>query len=91
MQRFQPMKIVKVAHHRNGVTGNSFHAVLFYHVEEHKPQRMVAIVFEEPGNCAVLNATLLCDTGGRFGENAYRGDTFEAEIRAAIQDWEATR
>jgi hypothetical protein len=86
------MKIVKVAHHRNGVTGNSFHVVLFYHVEEHKSQRMVAIVFEEPGNCAVLNTALLCDTACvGFGENSYRGDTFEAELRAAIQDWEATR
>jgi hypothetical protein len=48
--------------------------------------RMVAIVFDGPGQVAVLDIAKLSDpaVGVAFGENSWRGDQYEAELRSAI-------
>lgn len=47
---------------------------------------MVASVFDEPGHVAVFAVGKLSepDVGVAFGENSYRGDRYEPELRAAI-------
>jgi hypothetical protein len=51
-----------------------------------KTARMVASVFDEPGHVAVYQIDKLSDpdVGVRFGENSWRGDQYETELREAI-------
>ena len=79
---------VKVAHHRNGVGGTGFHVCRFNHPSG---SPMVAILFDQPGQCAVLDVNLLAQ--GVIGDdNKWRGtDEFEKELRAAIEQYETSR
>lgn len=75
-------KVHQVAYHRNGVAGNGFHAVLFTATTR---ERMIATVFDERGNIAVLRVPDLAQNDGvTFGVNSWRGDDYEPELRAAI-------
>lgn len=51
-------------------------------------RRMVGIVFDEPGHCAILAVEPLSspDVGAAFGLNSWRGDCFEEELRDAIRE-----
>ena len=77
------IKIEQIAHHRNGIDGESFHAILFTCPEY---GRMVATVFDGPGRVSVLNRDMLVGEANtvQFGVNSWRGDHYEAELRAAI-------
>ena len=85
------IKILSIARHRNGITGNPFDVVLFTATpDKSKELRMVATLFEERGSCAVLAVDPLSrDDGIRFGFNSYRGDHFEAYLREAIKKHDA--
>jgi hypothetical protein len=89
-------KVVQVAYHRNGVGGEGFHAVVFeivpelssrYYTRSKARQTLVASVFEGRGQVAIFNVAKLSDPtiGVAFGENAWRGDLYEKELRAAIR------
>ncbi len=69
------------ARHRNGICGAPFHVVLFD--EEHS--RKVAILFDEPGLCAVLDVGKLAEGDVAFGSNSWRGDRFEAVLRPQLR------
>ena len=77
------IKVLSVEHHRNGVHGNSFYVVLFKHGHTTK----VGIVFDDPGNVAVLDVGLLAQNNIEFGENSWRGDEFESELRKAVESY----
>lgn len=85
---------IKVAYHRNGVSGAGFHVVTFYEQDtneqdtdyEHAPL-MVGIVFEEPLHVAVLDINLLAAGIIEFARNSWRGDRFESVLRQTIEDW----
>jgi hypothetical protein len=49
--------------------------------------RMVATVFDGPGRVAVYQIDLLMDPaiGVRFGENSWRGDQYEDQLRQGIK------
>lgn len=83
------LKNIQIVHHRNGVGGTGFHVAHFTHPQGNTP--MVAVLFDEPGQCAVLDITLLSQ--GVIGEpNKWRGtDDFERELRAAIEQYEQGR
>lgn len=74
------MKVLEIQYHRNGVSGNGFHAVRF----EFEGKNMLAMVFPEPGNVGVLCIDDL-PTAGIGRGNRYRGDAFEPELRSEIQ------
>jgi len=78
------LKIIEIAHHRNGVGGAPFHVVLFEDDGE-EGSRKVAIVFDEPGSCAVLDVAKLTRAEIRFGKNSWRGDVYEHELRECIR------
>ncbi len=86
-------KIKSVAHHRNGMGGEPFYVVIFTRNEQGAKRRdMVGIVFDKPGvYVAVLDVQLLAEGNTRFTENSWRGDEFEAELREAIDKYEAER
>jgi len=87
-QNVGKIKVTDIAYHRNGVMGNGFFAVAFLNKDGNKNMRMVATVFEERGNIAVLNVDLLASGNIKFAENSWRGDNFEPELRAEIKKWE---
>jgi len=77
------LKIIDTARHRNGICGAPFNVVLF---EDHGPEgsRKVAILFEEPNHCAVLDVAKLAVGDIAFGSNSWRGDTYERNLRKEI-------
>lgn len=83
------VRIIEVASHRNGVSGEPFHAVKFH---DHDEGDMLAVVFDQPGACAVLAIKPLSGSNAvTFGVNSYRGDHYEDQMRSAIVAYEAKR
>jgi hypothetical protein len=78
------IRVIDAAHHRNGICGAPFHVVLFRDTGDENTQK-VAIVFDEPHHCAVLDVTKLARGSIAFGVNSYRGDCFEPALRKAIK------
>ena len=72
-----------IAFHRNGICGAPFRVVLF---EDTGPEASlkVAILFDPPGHCAVLDVAKLAAGDIAFGSNSWRGDTYEPTLRAAL-------
>jgi hypothetical protein len=70
-------RVEATAHHRNGVSGAPFDAVLF----DHDDSRKVAILFDAPSHCAVLDVAKLAAGDITFGSNPWRGDVFEKTLR----------
>jgi hypothetical protein len=83
------LQIIGFDHHRNGIDGAPFAVVLF---EDAGPEgsRKVAILFEEPHHCAVLDMDKLATGDIAFGSNSWRGDCFEQSLRKAIRISSAT-
>lgn len=82
------MKIVQIEYHRNGVMGEGFYAVIFDEqnstwVENgiKRPERFMATVFKAPGHVSVFSVDRLKESGVTFGENSWRGDHYELELR----------
>ena len=86
------MRVLNIAHHRNGISGNSFYVVTFKDEESvGVDHEMVAVVFEEQGSVAVLDVNLLHTGDIAFGSNSWRGDVYEKRLRAAIVVYERQR
>jgi hypothetical protein len=85
------IKIKKVAHHRNGVSGTPFHVVTFSD-RKVKIKDGVAIVFDETHYVAVLDLNETLKGNIEFGQgNSWRGDDFEKSLREAIRGYETSR
>ena len=78
------LTINAIAYHRNGICGAPFAVILF---EDSGPEasRKVAILFDGPGLCAVLDLAKLASGDIAFGSNSWRGDVFEQPLRDAIR------
>ena len=78
------LTIIDFSHHRNGIDGAPFAVVLF---EDTGPEgsRKIAVLFEEPHHCAVLDVDKLAHGDIAFGSNSWRGDTFEQPLLKAIR------
>jgi len=77
------LKIIDIAHHRNGVGGAPFDVVLFQDRGRHG-SRKVAILFEEQAHCAILDVGKLAAGDIAFGSNSWRGDDYEPDLRNAV-------
>lgn len=77
------INVLSIAHHRNGVAGAPFHAIIF---KDRGPQASVkiGIVFDENTCVAVLDIAKLSAGDVKFGSNSWRGDDYEPYLRAAI-------
>jgi hypothetical protein len=75
-------KVTQIEHHRNGVRGDPFHAVLFTSKED--GHKMLAMVFDTPNTVGVIDLDLIREHGVTFAENSFRGDEYEPELRHAI-------
>jgi hypothetical protein len=78
------LRIIDIAYHRNGVCGAPFHVVLFHDTDDENT-RKVAILFDEPHHCAVLDIPKLAQGSIAFGVNSYRGDRFETVLRPLLK------
>ena len=78
------LKILAIGYHRNGICGAPFDVVLF---EDKGPEgsRKVAVLFEVPYHCAVLDVDKLAAGDIAAGSNAWRGDHYEPHLRKAIK------
>jgi hypothetical protein len=82
------LKIIAVAHHRNGVAGAPFDIVLFSE-RGLSGSRKVGIVFDQEAHCAVLDVDKLAAGDIAFGSNSWRGDDYEQLLRKAIAERDA--
>ena len=85
------INVQKIARHRNGVGGESFHVVLFEFEDDYNHLRnMVGVVFTQMAHVAVLDVNALAEDQDieTFGDNCWRGDQFERPLRGAIERWE---
>lgn len=81
------VEIQEVAYHRNGVCGVGFYAVRFLFQPDGctAKENFLAIVFDSPGECAVIGLDRIATQGVAFARgNSWRGDHFEGELREAI-------
>lgn len=93
-------KIIESSYHRNGVCGEGFYAIRFTSdidddpgmfgsvaMKGQKEADFLAILFDAPGQCAVICLDRIGTCGVGFAKgNSWRGDRFEDELRAAIKD-----
>jgi hypothetical protein len=77
------IRIIDFDTHRNGICGAPFHVVLFYDTDDENT-RKVAVLFDEPHHCAVLDVAKLARGSIAFGFNSYRGDVFESTLRSHL-------
>jgi hypothetical protein len=79
------LSIIAIDRHRNGVGGAPFEVILF---KDRGPggSRKLAILFDEPHHCAVLDVAKLAAGDIAFGSNSWRGDEFETPLRNALRD-----
>jgi hypothetical protein len=77
------LTIIAIAYHRNGVAGAPFDVVLFQE-KGRGGSRKLAILFPEPGRCAVLDVAKLAAGDIAFGSNLWRGDHYEPHLRKAV-------
>ena len=78
-------RIIDIDFHRNGISGAPFHVILFEDKGE-EASRKVGIVFGTPHHVAVLDIAKLFTGNISFGQNSWRGDIFELELRAVIDE-----
>ncbi len=83
------LRIIGFDHHRNGIDGAPF-AVVLFEDQGTEGSRKVAILFDEPHHCAVLDVDKLAQGDIAFGSNSWRGDRFEQSLRNAIRISSAT-
>jgi hypothetical protein len=79
------LTIIDIAHHRNGICGAPFTAVLF---EDTGPEgsRKIGILFDKAYHCAVLDVAKLAAGDIAFASNSWRGDHYAPHLRAANAD-----
>ena len=81
-------KIIKIDHHRNGMSGAPFYVVIF----ESNKRKMAGFVFDESGYIAVTDIEMLSELNIEFAQgNSWRGDNFYPELKLAIDKWENNR
>jgi len=83
------IKVQEKAFHRNGISGLGFCVIRFQWIPEDcdKEENFLAILFDEPGACAVIGLDRIEEQGIAFAKgNSWRGDHFEAELRKAIKE-----
>jgi len=82
------MKIIKLAHHRNGICGDPFDVgIIKDNSDSGVTRNMLVIQFDENqltgNNCmtAVLDLDLLKDGVIEFGKNSHRGDHYHDKFK----------
>lgn len=73
------LKIMDIATHRNGISGEPFDVVLFHD----GTSRKVGVVFQAPFHCAVLDITMLSVGNITFEVDSWRCDQYEPCLRKA--------
>ena len=83
------IKVLDVDYHRNGICGNGFNVITFItRFSDEGEHKMVGVIFNDKGSCAVLDVDLLSQGDIKFGSNSWRGDHFEDILRKAIVEYE---
>lgn len=74
------MEIIKADSHRNGVGGEPFKVAIV----EDEGRKMLVVMFEEQYTTAVFDLDLLKDEVIEMGENSWRGDHYDNELRETL-------
>lgn len=93
----EPITVLAIDHHRNGVAGQGFYVMLFT-TPDVPNETMLAISFEcedpelknyHEGEIAILSVDKLAEKNIEFAKgNSFRYEFFEKEIKNAINNYE---
>ncbi len=86
MRTIPKIKVIKQAHHRNGVGGVPFDVLIFKDLDEGKT--MIGIQFDndsEP-HTAVFDLDLLKQDVIEFFDNSWRGDVYHEPLKKSIKE-----
>jgi len=82
------LKIAEASWHRNGISGEGFHAILF---DDKEHGRMIASLFDKPGYCVVYKVEELFKGNITFAcGNSWRGDEYEDKLRPLLKEYQKT-
>jgi len=76
------MKVIKKDWHRNGVGGEPFTVAI---IRDDDGSKKLVVMFGAKDHTAVLDLELLAESVIEFGKNSYRGDHYEAQLRAILE------
>jgi hypothetical protein len=89
------MRLLKVAYHRNGVSGLGFDVAILRDGENRK---MLVVRFSKKADkgagavlCAAFDLDLLAKDEIGFGVNSWRGDEYANFLDPLIAEWEAAK
>jgi hypothetical protein len=86
-----PIEIISIDSHRNGIGGNSFYVIIFK-TPDIPDDTMLAIVFRGHGNTAVIGLGMAYEHNNiAFGSNSYRYEFFEDVLHDAVEKFENKR
>lgn len=74
------LRVLDHDRHRNGICGAPFTVAIIEDSESCK----LAILFDAPDHCAVLDLEKLSNGDIAFGSNSYRGDCYEPGLRRML-------
>jgi hypothetical protein len=86
------MKLLKIAYHRNGVSGLGFDVAI---LRDGKNRKMLVVRFSKEADkgagavlCAAFDLDLLAKDEIGFGVNSWRGDEYADFLDPLIAEWE---
>jgi hypothetical protein len=85
----QVVDVLSVASHRNGISGEGFHVIIFKDLNSGENNKyfegpFVATVFNDASYVAVYHLETLAKGEIRAGHNSWRGDHYEPVLRQVI-------
>lgn len=84
------MKPIKIANHRNGISGIPFHVGIIQD-QDYSKKLIIQFDAEERGFTAVLDMDLLKQDVIEFGKNSWRGDRYEDLFKGMVCTYETMR
>ena len=85
-RRRKMIRILEVAFHRNGCSGESFYAIRFLD----QRRLLLGLVFEQPNRIVVIDPLHAAETVAA-GVNSWRGDLYEETLRNVVDRFEGQR
>lgn len=87
MRIIPKIRVIRTAHHRNGVGGVPFNVTIFKDLDEDKTMIGIQFDSDEPNDIhtAVFDFDLLKDGSIDFFDNSWRGDVYHGPLKEATE------
>lgn len=89
MENSEDITIIDIDYHRNGISGEGFYVMTFNMQDGDILRHMVGVVYPDDGGyCSVFDIDELQKDNIKFAQgNSWRGDSYESDLRRAIDEY----